>query len=70
MLTYNMPTYNLVVLQKSIRHFCDTWKINSFKKKGCACCFSQQNVPDGKVNMNGKREITPIITIKSTTINT
>lgn len=39
-------------------------------KKGCACCFSQQNVPDGIVNMNGKREITPIITIKSTTINT
>lgn len=27
-----MLTYNLVVLQKAIRHFCDTWKINSFKK--------------------------------------
>lgn len=64
-----MLTYNLIVLQKAIRHFCDTWKFNSLKK-GCACCFSQQNVPDGIVNMNGKREITPIITTESTTINT
>lgn len=42
MLTYNMLTYNLVVLQKAIRHFCDTWKINSFKKRLCLLFLSTE----------------------------